>query len=139
MYTLSACVAALFLVFSLFSPSPARTEPKAYDSEDFLRSANSVLNGNYQRILREYAGNPAFIGKFKASQRAWLQFRDAEMAALFPNDQMDLAHGWNLTEAQQYWLTKLTEERSLQLVRWLDCVEQARYQWDPCVNRTPAE
>lgn len=135
MKALLAALAILVFLLSLADPAPARADAKAYDSEDFLRSADSVLNGNYQRILREYAANPAFIAKFKASQRTWLQFRNAEMAALFPEETMDLAQGQNLTEAQQYWLTRLTEERSLQLVRWLDCAEKGRYQWDPCGSR----
>ncbi|MDO5674411.1 MAG: lysozyme inhibitor LprI family protein [bacterium] len=128
--------AALFLGLAALALPTAWADPKAYTTEEFLYSADSVLNGNYQRILREHADQPAFIAKFKASQRAWLQFRNAEMAALFPHDKMDLAHGEGLTEAQQQWLTKLTEERSIQLVRWLSCMEEEGISdWTPCPDR----
>jgi len=53
---------------------------------DAFKMVDAELNARYQQILREYADDPAFIGKLKASQRAWIKFRDAELAALFPHD-----------------------------------------------------
>ena len=112
-------VALLFAAMALWFPVPVWADPKAYTMEEFLASADSVLNGNYQRILRLYADDPAFVERIKTSQRAWLRFRDAEMAALFPHANMDLARWQGLTPAQQHWLTILTQERSMQLVRWI--------------------
>lgn len=118
--------ALLALALSLSCVAPAAfAEPKAMDagSEELFEMQDAVLNSNYQRILRIYADDPAFIAKLKASQRAWLKFRDAEMEALFPHAGKPGYYGSSYEQARRHWMGKLTEERSVQLLRWLNGAE----------------
>lgn len=121
------CAAAFLLAAMLLAQAPAWAEAKAYGPEDFLASADSGLNYEYEKILHAYGQDHAFIAKLKASQRAWLRFRDAEMAALFPEEQKVLRPGSGLSEAQMHWLAVLTEERTVQLRRWVYGVENEEY------------
>ena len=92
---------------------------KLKDGEFLFELQDAALNSNYQRILRIYADDPAFIAKLKASQRAWLKFRDAEMEALFPHAGKPGYYGSSYEQARRHWMGKLTEERTMQLARWL--------------------
>ena len=114
---------ALCLALSCAAPV-AFAEPKAMDagSEELFELQDAVLNDNYKRILRIYADDPVFIAKLKASQRAWLKFRDAELEALFPHAGTG-RYGSSYEQARRHWMGKLTEERSAQLARWLEGVE----------------
>ena len=122
--TLSRLGAALLAL--TLSAAPALAEPKAMDpgSEELFELQDQTLNSNYQRILRAYADDPVFIEKLKAAQRAWLKFRDAELEALFPHADKLGNYGSVYEQARRFWAGVLTEERSRQLVRWLEGVEE---------------
>jgi uncharacterized protein YecT (DUF1311 family) len=81
-----------------------------------LQAVDKELNRVYQQILKEYAGDRVFIEKFKAAQRAWLNFRDAELEAVYP-------HGDNYGSAHPMCHTgekaALTLARTKQLKLWL--------------------
>jgi uncharacterized protein YecT (DUF1311 family) len=49
------------------------------------QKADKELNATYQKILKEYKTDTAFIKNLKAAQRIWVQFRDAEVKALYPD------------------------------------------------------
>lgn len=117
--------ALLALALSLSCVAPvAFAEPKAMDagSEELFELQDAALNSSYQRILRIYADDPVFIAKLKASQRAWLKFRDAELEALFPHAGSG-RYGSSYMQARRHWMGKLTEERTMQLARWLEGAE----------------
>lgn len=130
---------ALCLALSCAAPV-AFAEPKAMDagSEELFEMQDAVLNSNYQRILRIYADDPAFIAKLKASQRAWLKFRDAEMEALFPHAGKPGYYGSSYEQARRHWLGTLTEERTAQLARWLVGAE-ADDPFASSIKRKPVE
>jgi len=48
------------------------------------QKADAELNRVYQQLLAAGTGNPAFIDKLKAAQRAWVVFRDAQLEAIYP-------------------------------------------------------
>ena len=48
-------------------------------------AADKELNQVYQQVLQKYATDKTFIAKFKAAQKAWLAFRDAELEARYPD------------------------------------------------------
>lgn len=122
-------VVSLFLVTR---PSVAGEEKSCWDTartqydldfcaNDGLRKVDAELNAFYQRILKEYAADPKFIEKFKGSRRAWLKFRDAEMAALLsPHDEDPMAYGSVQPMCESHWLAVLTRERIEQLKKWAD-------------------
>jgi uncharacterized protein YecT (DUF1311 family) len=94
------------------------TPQKAYSLEELARADENMLNGNYQRIIKdkEYAADRLFIEKLQAAQRAWLKFRDAEIKTLTP-------HGGSVG-ARLYARTLLTEDRSRQLLKWIAGVNE---------------
>ena len=52
--------------------------------KDFLK-ADKELNHVYQQILKDYKDDAVFIKSLKASQRIWIQSRDAELKMMYPN------------------------------------------------------
>jgi len=90
-----------------------------------LQKIDADLNALYQRILKEYADDPKFIDKFRASQRAWIKFRDAEMEALFPpHDEDPMYYGSVQPMCEASWLVILTKQRIEQLRKWADKTEE---------------
>ena len=74
--------------------------------------------------MTEYADDRKFIEKFKAAQRAWLKFRDAEMDALFPHNDEERYYGSVYPMCSDAWLTTITKERIAQLKKWSNKVEE---------------
>ncbi len=83
------------------------------------KKADAELNRVYHRILREYANNRAFTRKFKSAQRAWIVFRDAHLASIYP-DPSPSTYGSVNSMCRCITLTQLTDERVNQLKRWID-------------------
>ena len=85
--------------------------------------ADKQLNSIYQKILKEYKEDSAFIKNLKASQKIWIQFRDAEMKTKYP-DRTPGAYGSVQPMCWSIYLTGLTEERSTTLKIWLEGIEE---------------
>ena len=119
----SPVIAATVLSFFLMCGAGSATGPE--NPGERLAHADAILNERYQTVLKLYADDPLFIEKFRDSQRAWLKFRDAELAALFPHAEKNHAYyGSILDDAWAHWQTELTEARSAQLERWIRGVEE---------------
>lgn len=95
-------------------------------NNDAMRSylkADSQLNRTYQKILTEYKTDTLFIRNFKVAQRLWLQLRDAEMKAKFP-EREDGYYGSVLPMCWYMHIKNLTIERTNQIKVWLDGIEE---------------
>ena len=57
------------------------------DAVKNYQKSDKELNKIYQNILKEYAEDSAFIKNLKNVQRIWVQFRDAEMKAMYPDQE----------------------------------------------------
>ncbi|QJD98439.1 DUF1311 domain-containing protein [Mucilaginibacter robiniae] len=79
--------------------------------------ADRELNIVYQKILKSYATQPLFIKKFKAAQRLWIQLRDAELEARYPDTGIN--NGSAEPMCKSIYLEKLTRERIKFLRVWL--------------------
>ncbi len=95
-------------------------------TQDAIKNYKKVdqeLNIVYQKILTEYKEDTAFIKNFKAAQRLWVQFRDAEMKAKYP----DREEGYYGSVQPMCWymhLSYLTEERRKAIEIWLTGIEE---------------
>jgi len=49
------------------------------------KGADAELNRIYANVMAANASDTAFLEKFKAAQRAWLVFRDAQIASRYPS------------------------------------------------------
>lgn len=94
-----------------------------------FQQADNELNAVYQKILKEYANDPIFIEKLKKAQLAWLKFRDAEMAAIFPEEKPTY-YGSAHPMCHSSWMTQLTQQRTKELRRWLN----GRIEGDICAG-----
>lgn len=82
-----------------------------------LSAADKELNQVYQQVLKKHAANKVFIAKLKAAQKAWLAFRDAELAARYPEDNSQ--YGSVYPMCANGALETLTRQRTEQLRQWL--------------------
>jgi uncharacterized protein YecT (DUF1311 family) len=88
-----------------------------------LSAADKELNQVYQQVLRKYAKDPAFIAKLKVAQKAWLAFRDAELAARFPDDDKT-NYGSVYPMCVNNELEAMTRKRTEELRTWLKGAEE---------------
>jgi uncharacterized protein YecT (DUF1311 family) len=90
--------------------------------KEYLK-ADKELNSVYQNILKEYKEDTALNKNKKASQKIWVQFRDAEIKVKFP----DREPGYYGSVHPTCWftyLTRLTNERISTLKAWVDGIEE---------------
>jgi len=62
-------------------------------ASDEAKRADSELNSVYQQLLAKAKSTPGATEKVKAAEKAWLQFRDAYIAAMFPADDKQMNYG----------------------------------------------
>jgi uncharacterized protein YecT (DUF1311 family) len=89
-----------------------------------LDEADRQLNAAYQAVIARHPGDPTFVERLRAAQRAWMAFRDAELEAIYPDQDEPLLHGTALSLCRTGHLTRLTRERTNELERWLEGVEE---------------
>jgi len=87
------------------------------------QKADKNLNIIYQNILKEYNKDTTFIRNFKNAQRLWIQFRDAEMKAKYP-DRESGYYGSVQPMCWSMYLTDLTNERLTKLKIWLTGIKE---------------
>lgn len=118
----------------ILSPLAAQTQLdlNAQAGAEFA-AADAELNRVYQQIRSRYRGEQQFLNKLRDAQRAWIAFRDAELEAIYPppaSGSMQQAYGSILPMCLAEQKARLTRERTAQLRRWLDGVEEG----DPCAG-----
>ena len=93
------------------------------DADKKYQVADKKLNTVYQKILADYKADTAFIKNFKIAQRLWVQYRDAEMKAIFPDREAGY-YGSVQPMCWSVYLTSLTEERTKTITVWLTGMEE---------------
>jgi uncharacterized protein YecT (DUF1311 family) len=74
------------LIFCNFTISYGQTQSELNEAQFKLyEKADKELNTTYQKILRAYKDDTAFIMNLKSAQNLWIQFRDAEMKMKYPD------------------------------------------------------
>ncbi len=58
-----------------------------------LKRADAEMNRIYQALLQKRKDDPDATAKTRAAQRAWLKFRDAHMAEVFPAANPQVEYG----------------------------------------------
>ena len=105
----------VLLSFSCFSQT--QLEMNETENKKFLK-ADKELNQVYQQILNEYKEDTAFVKNLKASQRIWIQFRDAEMKMMYPDSEPGY-YGSIHPMCWSIYKTELTNERIKKLKKWI--------------------
>ncbi|NLR59801.1 DUF1311 domain-containing protein [Chitinophaga polysaccharea] len=86
------------------------------------KEADKKLNEIYQLIIKDYAANKTFIQNLKEAQRIWIQFRDAQVKAMYPAAAKTYGSVFPMCKAN--YLTELTHQRSEALRVWLNGLPQ---------------
>jgi uncharacterized protein YecT (DUF1311 family) len=97
-----------------------------------LEDEDLELKKVYQQVLKKYASDATLVSKLKASQRAWIAFRDAEMDARFPNPN---GYGSVFPMCDADIKADLTKERTKQLRVWLEGIEEGDVCTDAIATR----
>jgi len=87
------------------------------EADQNFRKTDKELNLVYQNVLKEYATDKVFIKNLKNAQRLWVQLRDAEMLAKYPETNSH-AYGSAHPMCWSMYLTELTKERITRLKVW---------------------
>jgi uncharacterized protein YecT (DUF1311 family) len=82
------------------------------------KKVDNELGIVYQLILKKYAKNTKFINALRASERLWIQFRDAEVNMMYPSDDPRISYGSMYSMLYYGYLEKLTQLRLKQLKLW---------------------
>lgn len=114
-------LAMLCLAFMPFFASAQTQSTMNLDAAAQYKKADKELNAVYKRILKDYAAQPVFLKKFKAAQRLWLQLRDADLAAKYPEPG---SYGSVEPMCKAIYLASLTTERTKFLRVWITGIEE---------------
>lgn len=115
-------IITLFLTSSIFCFGQTQLEINTEAFNNY-KKADAKLNQVYSQILKEYKSDLVFVTNLKNSQRLWIQFRDAEMKAKFP-EREDGYYGSILPMCWDLYLKELTEERIKKLNIWLVGIQE---------------
>lgn len=125
-------VKTFYLVIGLLISSITFGQTQLDDNENadnnYLK-AKKELTTVYNNVIKEYKTDKEFIKNFKAAQRIWMQFRDAEVKSKYP-DRKAGHYGSIHPMCVSVYLKELTEERTKKLQAWLD----GREGGDGCSN-----
>ena len=113
---------SLFLTSEFFSQS--QTEMNEVAELKYLK-VDSELNDVYKQIRNEYRTNPKFLNNLKLAQRSWIEFRDASVRLMFPNNQTGQNYNGSSNQMCVFQeLTNLTKNRIKELRLFLTGVEE---------------
>ena len=103
---------------------PCQASQNGSPSQPSAQSAEVALNEAYRQIRSTYAADTTFLEAMKTAQRAWLKFRDAQVAfAVAANGKADSTCAERETEA-------VTRARTNELRQWLNPHEEG----DACMG-----
>jgi uncharacterized protein YecT (DUF1311 family) len=105
-----------FVTINSFAQTQLEMNEEAYRS---YKKVDDELGIVYKKILTIYAKNIEFINALKASERLWIQFRDAELKMMYPAADKSMAYGSMFPMCVNYYMEELTAKRVEQLKTWI--------------------
>jgi uncharacterized protein YecT (DUF1311 family) len=117
-------------VSPVWAQSQAEINAQACDG---YAKADAELNAVYRSVLEKNAGDKRFVGKFKAAQRSWIAFRDADMAARYPAEDIMMEYGTMYSYCFCTEMAERTRRRTEQLKVWRDGIAEGQ----SCVGSYP--
>ena len=109
-------------LLSIIFITSLNTEFAQHDGNQYAK-AEKEINAVYQQILQQYSTDKEFVTNLKAAQRLWIQFRDAEIKARYPNQTPGYYGSVYLTCVSDL-KTQLTNERIKTLKLWLTGIQE---------------
>ena len=93
------------------------------DSYKSYKKVDDELGVVYQKVIKKYSKNPDFINALRASERLWIQLRDAEIKMRFPAKDPRLEYGSVYTVCVNLYLENITKIRISYLKEWLQSAD----------------
>ena len=100
-----------------FADAQSQTEMNMKAYADYQK-VDKQLGVVYQKVIKEYASDNDFIEALRASERLWIQFRDAELKMKFPAEDTRY-YGSMYPMCSSGYLEELTATRINELKKWL--------------------
>ena len=116
-------LAVISLAPATFYAGPSNTD-KDQLACDELEGADADLNRVYRQVMTEYAEDSRFTASLREAQRAWITFRDLHVESRYPGPNKRAEYGSVYSTCHCLEMTELTEQRTAQLRRWLEGVEE---------------
>lgn len=113
---------AVTLIGTIYVPAQTQHDMSKEACEKFQK-ADQDLNRTYNQILNVYKDDREFLEKLKVAQRAWIAFRDAHLASIFPKIKQG-EYGSVKGMCRCNILADFTSERTKVLSQWLTGVEE---------------
>ncbi len=99
-----------------------QSEMNVCEAERYHR-ADAELNLVYQELLKKRSADKVFVQKLKLAEEAWIKFRDANIEALYPEEDKALAYGSVYPMCRAMQLSSMTDQRTEFLRRMLKSTE----------------
>ena len=103
---------------AIFSQTQWQMNQEAIDRYKKVDTEQNVL---YKQILGLYAADSSFITRLKASEEAWIKYRDAQLEMKYPSEN---DYGSARPMCVSIYLEELTNERIKALRVWVDGIEE---------------
>lgn len=129
------CRVALIAALWLLAPAAVRAQTQAGMNAEACaeyKRADDELNQTYRRVLSERGADRSFVSKMRGAQRAWVAYRDAHLASLYPAADVRRTYGSVYETCRCTALTEATRLRTNQLRRWLEGAAEG----DVCAGST---
>jgi len=112
----------IFIIIFSVSNAQTQLEMNQEAHKNFL-AAEKELNVIYNKILKEYKSDTMFIKNLKKAQKIWLQLREAEMNAKYPDpNPQNYGSVWPMCFSM--YKEEFTKQRTKVLKVWLDGIEE---------------
>jgi uncharacterized protein YecT (DUF1311 family) len=112
----SVCLAIWVFTPTLRSSAETQTTMTA-DACLELENSNAEMKRIHRQIIRYHKDNKRFITAFNKAQKAWSVYRDAQLAAIYPESPERYGSAYGMCRCTV--LNDLTRERIETLKKWL--------------------
>ena len=111
------------LILSLILPLTLSFSQTQEGGKTFFEQSDKKLNDVYQKLIAAKRSDTMFIKNLKNSQRAWLQFRDAQLTLIYP-EHAPIENKDSLSGNELTYLGYLTEKRTKVLLDILNAATE---------------
>jgi len=89
-----------------------------------FKKNDDELNKVYNQILKKYKEDKVFIAKLQKAELAWIKYRDAEIEAIYPEEDKMHNYGTVYPMCVNGILTEMTQQRIKELRLWLKGMQE---------------
>jgi uncharacterized protein YecT (DUF1311 family) len=89
------------------------------ESRNYFENSDKRLNEVYQQLIDAKSSDPVFVKNLRSSERAWIEYRDAQLTLLYPGH-APIAKLDSLSNNELIYLSSLTKARTKVLLGMLE-------------------